>query len=417
MRKYRFLVVNEDPNTLASIRKALDGFEGEVHATESWVDAIRLAESSGKTDLLIMSARIGRDEGPDLLREIRSYRPLMPVIVLTPSGQEPIGQECVRFGAEAWLSWPLDSTEFIKAVRQALRTSELEQRFEGLHYYQHCPYRPIDVLNSADILERALRWTTAADDRVEPILISGDTGTEKPFLAKALHFGGSRRNRRFVTHLSDCPSADGGTLFVDEVADLPGEAQQKLLAVIQNGVFDTGDKRHSIDVQVIAATRKDLTALASAGKFLPALADVLCTYIVRIPSLSERRELIPVLAERLSLRIAEEEGREPPRLTEAFKEGLKHYSWPGNLGELRSIIERAMLLAETGDLDTAHLPVEISGENNLKPRGEIIPFVEHEQAILKHALQVTGGKIPEAARRLNIGRATLYRKVKKYNLR
>ena len=118
-------------------------------------------------------------------------------------------------------------------------------------------------------------------------------------------------------------------------------------------------------------------------------------------------------------RFAEEEGLIPPRLTPRAEELLKAYDWPGNLRELRSVIERAMLLACEEELDARHLPAEISRASGagIRPAGEIIPFIEEERAILKHALEVTGGKIPEAAKRLAIGRATLYRKVKKYNLR
>jgi DNA-binding NtrC family response regulator len=418
MRKYRFLAVNEDPNVLSSLETILAVFEGEVVATRSWIEAMKHAEAPGELDLLVTGARIGTESGPDLIREARLHRPTVPILVLTPKGQESLGRDSTRFGAEVSLPWPVERHTITEAVTHALRKGELEHRFQGLRYYQNCPFRPLDVVDSMEVLEKSLSWTEAGTERALPVLITGDNGTEKPFLAKALHYGGHRRGHRFVTHLRDCPTANGGTLFLDEVDDLSRKQQQIVLGVIRDGVFDAGAKKVTVDVQVIAATRRDLGALAADGQFLPELERALAPRTIRIPSLVERRERIAPLAERLSLRIAEEEGRDPPRLTDVFKAKLTQYNWPGNLGELRSIIERAMLLADEGDLDTMHLPSDVAGDaESLTPRGEIIPFVEHEQAILRHALQVTGGRIPEAAKRLAIGRATLYRKVKKYKLR
>lgn len=135
--------------------------------------------------------------------------------------------------------------------------------------------------------------------------------------------------------------------------------------------------------------------------------------------LSERRETIPALARDTMTHFANQDGIKVPTLTARAEDLLKSYDWPGGERELRAVIERAMLLAAGDDhVDAQHLPEEIANPNApRRPVGEIIPFVEEERRILAHALEVTGGKIPEAARRLAIGRATLYRKVKKYNLR
>lgn len=136
-------------------------------------------------------------------------------------------------------------------------------------------------------------------------------------------------------------------------------------------------------------------------------------------AMSERREEIPAMTRELMREFAEKEGTNAPRLTERAADLLKTYGWPGGQRELRAVIERSMLLA-AGDeeLDVRHLPGDIASQGaSIRPAGEIIPFIDEERAILKHALEVTGGKIPEAAKRLAIGRATLYRKVKKYGLR
>ncbi len=325
-------------------------------------------------------------------------------------------------------------------VQQAHRLSALNKCFEGLRYDQNVPFRPVDVVKDLDVLEKALEWTRGSADRALPILLTGDTGTEIAFLAKALHHGGARREKPFITALviggSPVSYADhlvgtnnhkpgllraahGGTLFIEETANLTLDAQKVLYEVITRGQFESGGQKTQVDVQVMAATRKDLAAQVAQGEFLPELKEVLFASTIHISPLAERREEIPHLARELILRFAEEEGLIPPRLTPRAEELLKTYDWPGNLRELRSIIERAMLLACEEELDARHLPAEISRATGagIRPAGEIIPFIEEERAILKHALEVTGGKIPEAAKRLAIGRATLYRKVKKYNLR
>ena len=418
MRKYRFLVVDDNPNSLSEIQTALKTFGGEVIATDSWVEAMKQTDAADRIDLMVMGPAVNHENSIELIREARANHPLMPIIAAV-SGEHPDRlHEFVRLGAEATVGTPIEASSFSSTVGQALRVASLDHHFNGLRFYQNCPYRPLDVLNSADNLEQALGWTQSEKTPPAPVLILGDAGTEKPFLAKALHVGGRRREHRFTTHLFDCQAVNGGTLFIDEVADLKDEEQKNLYRLIHDGVFLTDSGPAKVDVQVIAATRKDLETLVKQKAFLAELFDALSRNILFVPSLRDRQAKIPVIAERLILRFAEEEGREPPRMTEGFQERLKSYDWPGNLGELRSVIERAMLLADENALDTPHLPSEISGESNaLEPRGDIIPFVEREQAILRHALQVTGGKIPEAAKRLAIGRATLYRKVKKYNLR
>ncbi|MBN2491228.1 MAG: sigma-54-dependent Fis family transcriptional regulator [Planctomycetes bacterium] len=418
MRKYRFLAVNDDPDILSSLERILGAFEGEIVATRSWIEAMQHAAGPGDLDLLLVGARIGGASGPDLIREARLHRPALPILVLAPNGQESLRQESERLGAEATLPWPVPRESVTEAVTRALRAGELDRRFEGLPSAAGCTFRPLEIVDSMDVLEKALSWTETGAERPRPILITGNTGTQKPFLARALHHAGRRRGPRFVTRLADGPSAGGGTLFLDDVEDLSPKQQEIVLRLIQDGVFDAGTKKIKVDVQVIAATRKDLAALAADGRFRPELERALTPRTIRIPPLVERRERIPLLAERLSLRIAEEEGRKPPRLSGAFRQKLVAYDWPGNLGELRSVIERAALLAAGSDLDLPHLPSEIAGHGlAIAAPNEIVPFVQHEQAILRNALQVTGGKIPEAARRLAIGRATLYRKVKKYNLR
>lgn len=417
MRNYRFLVVHEDPGALASIGSALGVFDGEVLTAGTADDVIRHADAGNPLDLVVMAARGAGLAGPELVREIRSSRPRLPVLVTVGQGEEALGLECVRLGAETTLRWPLDPAGFASLVKRSLRVGALESRFNGLHYYQNCPFRPIDVVADANLLEQALAWT-AGSGRPAPILIRGGHGTEKPLLAKAFHFGSARKDGKFVTHLGECAAADGGTLFIEEVADLDLQQQSALVGLIRDGACRADNQTVKVSVQVIAGTGKDLSAAEAAGRFLPELRQAFEGRAIRVPPLAERRQQIPALAERLHLRLADEEGRVPQRLTEACKSRLIAYDWPGNMGELRSVIERAMLLAGDGDIDAGHLPGEIAdGPDKLTPSGEIIPFVEREQAILRHALEVTGGRIPEAARRLAIGRATLYRKVKKYNLR
>jgi len=440
MRKYRFLVVDEDPNIISTVQSSLGSFQGEILAARSWIEAMEKTETPGGIDLLFMGAQISGAKGSALLREVRSKWPLMPVIVLCRESQVELAEECMRFGARHCIFLPVNQESFKIITQKALRSGALDQCFEGMRYNLTGSFRPGEVVGNPGVLEKALEWTRSSGGRALPILLVGDSGSEKPYLAKALHYGGSRRENPFVTANliagssaskseamsgtnSHKPgllrSAHGGTLFLEEVADLSLETQKVLLDVITRGVIHASGQKTEVDVQVITGTGKDLVPLVRSGKFLPELHQALNSSMIRITPLCERRNEIPDLARRLILRIAEEEGLIPPRLTPEAEEYLKAYAWPGNLRELRSVIERAMLLAEESELDARHLPSEISGASGagIRPAGEIIPFIDEERAILKHALEVTGGKIPEAAKRLAIGRATLYRKVKKYNLR
>jgi len=283
------------------------------------------------------------------------------------------------------------------------------------------------------------------------VLIQGENGTGKELVARAIHRGSARREAPFVvTNCSafndnlldselfghkrgaftganaDKPGlfevADLGTFFLDEIGDMSPTLQVKVLRVLQDGTFNrVGDtETRKVDVRIIAATNRDLRAMAREGTFREDLYHRLAVFPIRLPPLRERREDIVPLAERLLSRLAESAGRRTcPRLDDDVKARLESGDWPGNVRELRNVLERAMILADGPLLELPHLWIEGStapADPSSARSGES-SLAELERQTIQRTLAAVGGNRRVAATKLGIGLRTLYEKLKRYDLR
>jgi DNA-binding NtrC family response regulator len=286
------------------------------------------------------------------------------------------------------------------------------------------------------------------------VLIRGESGTGKELVARAIHFGGERGQGPFVPvncvaipaelaesmlfgHVRGAFTgatmdrkgyfelADGGTLFLDEIGDMPIALQAKLLRVLEDGcVTPVGaTKAKRVHVRVVAATNADLRRQIASGAFRQDLYFRLAGFNVELPPLRQRREDVPLLAEHFLEVLAKEMGLPVPRLTPAARQALTQYDFPGNVREMKNVIERALIVAGDDEVDVGHLhlfgldagrPMSIPGTpQHHAPDGEPLPMnlEEAEGALIKRALQATGGNVAEAARRLGINRTRIYRRL------
>ncbi len=445
----RLLVADDQPDVLEAVRmlSRANGFDVRTATSPAAVLALCEAEAF---DVCLLDLNYARDttsgiEGMDLLTRLRELDPTLPVVVMTAWGSIEGAIEAIRRGARDYVQKPWDNVRLIATLsaqlelRQALRTVN---RLDAAAARTRKAELPAIIARS-----RAMQQVMALVERVAPsnasILITGEHGTGKEVLARALHAASTRQGKAFVavnagglsdgvleselfghvkgaftdakTDRTGCfELADGGTLFLDEIANMPHAQQARLLRVLQTGEFHpVGSSRpRKVDVRVLAATNADVIREAESGRLREDLLYRLNTVELRLPALRERRDDIPELA---STFLARAHGSSPRRLSTAAMEALLAHSWPGNVRELEHVIERASLLA-TGD--------EIAAEDlMLRPRGDAAPKLEEmtleqvERYLIERTLAAQGGNVSEAARVLGLSRSALYRRLASLGIR
>jgi two-component system response regulator FlrC len=435
------LVVDDEEDIRSFIAEALEGEDLQVTRARDGQEAAELSLRQS-FHLVITDLTMPRMDGMTLVRKLRVETPETEVIVLTAHGTVATAVEAMKLGAFDYLQKPLSGPDELRLlVRRALETRALREESD-----RNRRARPSAAgLVAADpqmlaVIEQ-IRKVAATNASV---LLLGESGTGKEVAARAVHEGSPRRAGPFVA--VNCAAiteslleseifghekgaftgatearrgrfelADGGTLFLDEVAELAPGLQSKLLRVLEERRFERvgGSRVISVDVRLIAATNRDLTAEMAAGRFRTDLYHRLAVFPVRLPPLRERKRDVVPLAEHLLLRIGEDLGRRGLSLSSAAKAALLTRDWPGNVRELRNVLERAAILAEGTELSGEHLGAPVATPAAPASGGSLR---DSERAAIAAALAATGGHRKQAAERLGIGERTLYDKIKEYGL-
>ncbi|RPE80028.1 nitrogen regulation protein NR(I) [Vulcaniibacterium tengchongense] len=460
----RIWVVDDDRSVRFVLATALREAGYEVDGFERAADALAALEARGAPDLLFTDVRMPGEDGLALLDKLKARAPRLPVIVMSAYTDVASTAGAFRGGAHEFLSKPFDLDE---AVALAART--LGQARQG-----PVPAAPSEAAAGEDGLvgeTPAMRTLFRAIGRLAQaplsVLITGETGTGKELVARALHRESPRAGRPFVAlntaaipaelleselfgheagaftgaqrrHVGRFEQADGGTLFLDEIGDMPLPLQTRLLRVLAEGEFFRvgGRELIRVDVRVIAATHQDLEALVEQGRFRADLLHRLDVVRLRLPPLRERREDIPRLAERFLAAAAAKLQAPAKRFADAALERLLAYSWPGNVRQLENLCWRLAALAPGDTITRADLDEVLaaaSGKDGIDAAGEdwdarLAAWARaqlargsdgihaqarerFERALLDAALAHTGGRRTEAAARLGLGRNTLTRKL------
>lgn len=369
----------------------------------------------------------------------------------------------MRLGAIDFISKPYDSPRFAATVRNALERERLTSKVDG-SVNAHQVRQGLDTLiGSSPSMSRTKELVRKVVSANVTVLLSGESGTGKEVLARAIHAESHRAQNPFLAincgaipenlieselfgHAKGAftgasksraglfEQAHGGSLFLDEIGELRIDLQVKLLRVLQDRcVRRLGcEKERSLDVRVIAATNLQLQEEVTAGRFRNDLYYRLSVFPVELPSLRERNRDILELAHYFLKKHGDRLGTQASGFTPAAERALLSYHWPGNVRELENAVERSMLLSETDQVDLPNLPGRLGGQTlGAWPSGYgdpletpfsgieppvIATFAAEEQRILTRALEITGGNVKEAARRLAIGRATVYRKIRAYGI-
>ena len=415
--------------------------------------------SSKRFDLVLLDLMLPDSAGLDTFRVMHRAFPGVPVVLLTGLSDENLAARAVREGAQDYLvKGQVDPAVLVRSMRYAVERHVAERSFKPAHKPAEegmslCP----DMVGSSNALKevRSLIETVARTSNTS-VLIMGETGTGKELVANSIHFLSSRRYGPFIKiNCSAIPDtlmeaemfgyekgaftdarqskkglfelADGGTIFLDEIGDMDIRLQPKLLQILENRTLrklgGVGDIK--IDVRVIAATNVELSEMVREKRFREDLYYRLNVMAISLPALRERREDIAPLAEHFMSENIQLEGQggAVKKLTPESAAMLAGYNWPGNIRELKNVIERAMIMAGSGDIRPEHL--QLSGAPEPAPALDApvpgysmdMSLEQLEKAHIKNVLDKTGGNITHASKVLGISRYTLREKLKKYGLR
>jgi two-component system response regulator HydG len=442
------LLIVDDEHTIRETCAAVAqqcGMKATAVATAE--EALEVLEHSA-VDILLTDLKLPQANGVELLKLVHDQHPHVNVVVLTQYGTIESAVEVTRLGAVDYVTKPFRIEELRSRLERVARAVELQQ--ENALLREQLRTRPGfgGLIGVSMKMQRVYKVMEKVSQHEYPVLVLGESGTGKELVARSIHFSGPRKERPFAP--VDCSSlvptlieselfgyvkgaftgamqakqglleaAHGGTLFLDEIGDMPVDLQAKLLRALQEREIKPvgSTERRRINVRIIAATNRDLDSAIRAGTFRQDLYFRLNVVQVKLPPLRDRKSDIPLLVTAFLEKFSDSQG--PVRtISEDALRCLIAYDWPGNVRELENAIERAVALGSGPIVHVADLPssLQYPTSDRVPERDEILPLEELERRAILRTLRETSGDKLAAARMLGIGKTTLYRKLKQYNV-
>ncbi|HLJ51055.1 MAG TPA: sigma-54 dependent transcriptional regulator [Bryobacteraceae bacterium] len=434
----RILILDDEPNICRSLQMILENSGYAVTLARSIGEARLLAE---RADALLLDVRLPDGNGIDLLRQLRDAEISAPAIMISGHGTIADAVEATRVGAFDFLEKPLARDKVLLALKNALEQSTL--RRENLQL-RELVGPETKMIGSSPAFIRVLEQATMAARSDARVLLMGESGTGKELFAGHIHRESPFASGPFVkVNCAAIPSelleselfghekgaftgaigmrrgkfelADGGTIFLDEVGDLPPASQAKLLRVLQEGEFHRvgGEQSIRVTVRVISATNRDLQGLVAEQKFREDLYYRLCVVPIRVPALRERPQDIAPMADYFLLEFCARNNFRPKLIEDSVFSILESYSWPGNARELRNVIERMAILSGGDELTVDSVPVEIRMSRESGPRSNLRETRETaERDHIVRTLTETGWNVSAAARALGMERTNLHKRIR-----
>ena len=446
--KFTILTIDDEEN----IRNGLaDNFElegYEVKQAASGKEGLQLIEK-GDIDLVITDLRMDGISGQEVVNQVTSKYPGLPIIVLTGHGSIEDATSAIKMGAYDFLTKPLDLTHLNKIVKNALQGRELAlQKTQLLKELNN--FKTLDKMvgKSAELRKVSETISKVAPSKAT-VLITGESGVGKELVADAIHNLSNRKDKPFVkVHCAALSEsllgselfghekgsftgadtmqkgrfelAHGGTIFLDEIGEINQSIQVKILRVLQEKKFERvgGEKTIDVDVRIVAATNKNLEEEVKAGRFREDLYYRLNVVRIQMPSLRERKDDIPLLVKSFLREFNLENEKNVTGFDAKSKAAILKYNWPGNIRELRNCVECAVVMCNGEEITLEDLPVSVresvEDKNIIIPHG--ITLDEAEKIIIQNSLTMAGGNKTKAAQILGIGRKTLHRKLQEYGM-
>jgi DNA-binding NtrC family response regulator len=456
--KENILIVDDDKAFRIATVALLEDNAFSVQVAASASQAQQLMEHQ-TFDLVLSDLVMEGINGIELLTWIKDHSPETPVMMITGFASVKTAVEAIRLGAYDYVTKPCDNDELLIKVRRVFADRQKDHELRQLREELRGSYSFSNIVSQADSMKQVFRSVRQVADTDATVLILGETGTGKEMLAKAIHFNSTRQAKPFIVitcsalseslleselfghekgaftgaqklRIGKFEDANGGTVFLDEIGDVPLHLQTKLLRVLQEKEIERvgGNRPIPVDVRVIAATNKDLGAMAKSGQFLEDLFYRINVFPINLPSLKQRLEDIPLLAEFFVRKHADLCGGRVTGLSSSVLTLLASHHWPGNVRELENVIKRALIMTE-GTIVTS---VDLPGLSSETPRSSIsspalsgkTPFKEYMKSIVQNAesvyvmemLEQHHGNIKVVAELMDLDRKTIYKKIEEYGI-
>jgi DNA-binding NtrC family response regulator len=439
------LVVDDEKNIQLTLSRALSMEGYVVEAASGGREALEKIAAL-PVDAVVMDVRMPDLDGLEVLKRARETRPDLPVVIMSGHGSLETVRSAFKLGAFDYLEKPItEKDKLLVAVKNALALRTLREENAELRRAAG----PAEMVGGGPAMQRLFELIRRAAPSEGRVLVTGENGTGKELVARAIHESSRRKAGPFVKlNCAAVPAelieselfghergaftgavaarrgkfelADGGTLFLDEVGDMPAAMQAKVLRVLQEGEFERVGGAHTlkVDVRVVAATNKDLATEVQAGRFREDLFYRLNVVPVHAPPLRERKEDLPELATRFLAEACDRNGRRPMRLQREALAALQAHEWPGNVRELRNLVERLAILCDGPEISAQDVTAVLPGARRPRPDrfragASFHDLVEEaEREIILGALDAHDDNVSETARELGLERSHLYKKMR-----
>jgi len=439
------VLIIDDEEKLRSLLARLLKLEGYRIIEAGSLKAVHKTIETEEPDVVLCDVKLPDGNGVDFITEVKKKHPLIEIILLTAYGNIPDGIQAMKNGAFDYITKGDDNNKVIPLLSKAMEKVALQKRVQQLESLVGKKYSFESIVGSSQQIKSAIELAKRVAPTEATVLLLGETGTGKEVFAQAIHNASSKAAKSFVAlncaafskelleselfgHTAGAftgairdkkgliEEANNGTLFLDEMGEMPIDLQSKLLRVLETNEFiKVGDtKSTKVNVRIIAATNRDLQEEVKEGKFREDLYYRLNVFTIELPSLRERKEDIVLLADYYAKFFAAKTNRKIKGITKDALKLLEAHSWKGNIRELKNIIERAVILEDSDYLTTSVLPFDI--QNNTEMAANSFDLSVMEKQHIQKVLAFANGNKTEAARLLNIGLTTLYRKMDEYGI-
>jgi DNA-binding NtrC family response regulator len=445
--KHKILIVEDNENMQTVLSDILESSGYEPVITGNGKDALKEIKS-GIVNVVVLDYKLPGENGDVILNKIKNVNPGMPVIILTAYGDIKNAVESIKKGAFDYLTKPFNNDELINTIGKAVNSASLNKNENDFNAETEC-INPEDAIFNSSVMQNIMKQIKIVAPTEMTVLITGESGTGKEITALLIKNFSSRKEKQFIT--VDCGAlteslieselfghekgaftdaktgkegkfeiANGGTIFLDEISNLSDSSQVKLLRALEERKITRvgGNIQKELDVRIISATNSDLSEAIGSNKFRSDLFYRLNEFQIKLPSLRERKEDMPLFI-RLFISYANKEmGKSVKGISDSVLKVILEYDWPGNIRELRNNIRRAVLLNEGDTIEnTANFEfVHKKPENEFAKISYAESSMKAEKDIILNALISSGCNKTKASKLLNMNIRTLYRKIKKLNI-